>query len=128
MNDSIADMIIRMKNAGNVNKTSISFPYSKLKDAISEVLLKTGFIKSFSKKGKKNKSIEVELLFEENKPKIKGVKRVSKFSRRSYKGFRDIYPVRQGFGIGVYSTPKGILSDKEAKKQKVGGELLFEIW
>ncbi len=128
MHDPIADMLIRMKNAGSVGKTTVSFPYSKFKVAIVEVLQKNGFVKSFAKKGKKNKSIEVELVFEGAKPKMRGVKRISKFSRRIYKSVRDIYPVRQGYGIGVFSTPKGVLSDKAARKEKVGGELLFEIW
>jgi small subunit ribosomal protein S8 len=126
--DPIADMLIRMKNSSEVNKATVTLPYSKLKAAILEVLKENGFIKSFSKKGKKNKSLEIELLFGNSKPKIKGVKKISKFSRKIYKGVRDIHPVRQGYGLGIFSTPKGILSDKNARKEKVGGELLFEIW
>lgn len=129
MHDPIADMLIRMKNAGNARRATVSFPYSNIKSAILEVLEKAGYVKSFSKKGKKvTKLLEVELSYEKDQPKITDVKRVSKFSRRLYRGMREIYPVKQGYGISVFSTPKGILTGNDARKQKVGGELLFEIW
>lgn len=129
MHDPIADMIIRLKNAQDVGKTSIVFPYSKLKLAVAEILQKTGYIKSNLKKGKKiAKSIEVELVYENNEPKIHGVKRVSKFSQRIYKGAKEIFPVKQGKGIAIVSTPQGILTDREARKANAGGEVLFEIW
>ncbi|HYC34455.1 MAG TPA: 30S ribosomal protein S8, partial [Candidatus Paceibacterota bacterium] len=83
----------------------------------------------FSKKGKKVvKTLEVELMYEEGKPRITDVERVSKFSRRVYQGAKDLKPVRNGYGIMVLTTPKGILSDKTARKEKVGGEALFKIW
>ncbi|MDP2705113.1 MAG: 30S ribosomal protein S8 [Patescibacteria group bacterium] len=129
MHDPIADMIIRLKNAQDVGKTSIVFPYSKMKLAVAEILQKTGYIKSTLKKGKKiAKSIEVELVYDGDLPKIRGVKRVSKFSQRIYKGAKDIFPVKQGKGMSIISTPQGILTDKEARKTNTGGEILFEIW
>lgn len=129
MHDPIADMIIRLKNAQNVAKTSVVFPYSKLKFAVAEILQKTGYLKSSLKKGKKiAKSIEVELVYDENNPKIHGVKRVSKFSQRIYKGAKDIFPIKQGKGIAIISTPQGLVTDREARKLNVGGEVLFEIW
>ena len=129
MHDPIADMITRLKNAQDVGKTSIVFPYSKLKLAVAEILEKTGYIKSTAKKGKKlAKSIEVELVYDNDKPKIRGVKRISKFSQRIYKGAKEIFPVKQGKGISIISTPQGILTDKEARKTNAGGEVLFEIW
>ncbi|MEK7180542.1 MAG: 30S ribosomal protein S8 [Patescibacteria group bacterium] len=130
MHDQIADMITRLKNAGDAGKASVVFPYSKLKFAIAEILHKSGYLKSYAKKGKKvAKSIEVELVYEgEDAPKIQGVKRISKFSRRTYMGAKDLTPVRQGYGIAILSTPQGVVTDKEAKKLNVGGELLFEIW
>ena len=129
MSDPIADMIIRLKNASDAGKTSVLFPYSNLKFAVSEILQKAGYIKSSSKKGKKvAKSIEVELLYNDGKPKIKGIKRISKFSRRIYKGAKEIIPVKQGHGITIVSTPQGLVTDKEARKMNRGGELLFEMW
>jgi small subunit ribosomal protein S8 len=129
MHDPIADMIIRIKNASDSKKESVVFPHSKLKLAILDALLKEGFIKSFGKKGKKVvKWIEVGLAYEDGAPKIKGVERVSKTSKRVYRKAKDIRSVRNGYGLLVLSTPKGIMTDGAARKEKVGGEALFKIW
>lgn len=129
MKDTIADMIIRIKNAGMAEKPSVLISYSKMKFAITELLKREGYIKDYSKKGKKvTKFIEIGLLYEDGKPKIQGIERISKFSRRIYQKAKKLRPVRQGFGTLVLTTPKGILSDKEAKKENVGGEALFKIW
>lgn len=129
MNDSIADMITRIKNAGDVGKKFAVVPYSKIKLSIAELLVKEGFIKAISKKGKKeNKFIELELMFEGNQPKVKGVKRVSKFSRRVYIKSKDIKPQRSFSGKTIITTPKGIMTETDAKKEKLGGEVLFKIW
>jgi len=128
--DPIADMIIRIKNAGDSKKESVVFPHSKLKLAILEVLQKEGFIKSFGKKGKKVvKFIEVTLAYDANgKSKVQGVERVSKTSKRLYNKAKDIRKVKNGFGAMIISTPKGIMTDKTAKEQNTGGETLFKIW
>ena len=118
-----------MKNASLVGKESASFPYSKMKDAILECLKKEGYIASFSKKVKGSQPIlEVELLYVDKNPKITEVERISKQSRRVYFGMKDIHTVRNNSGILVLSTPKGILSGKEARKENVGGEALFKLW
>ncbi|HEY4486633.1 MAG TPA: 30S ribosomal protein S8 [Candidatus Paceibacterota bacterium] len=127
--DPIADMLIQIKNAGNAGKESVSFPHSKVKLAIAQVLLKEGYIASVNKKTKKDdRSIDVGVMYENGNPKIKGVQRVSKPSRRIYLGVKEVHPVRQGFGCMVLSTPRGILTGKEARKEKVGGEVLFKVW
>lgn len=129
MNDPIADMIIRLKNASISKKESVVLPYSQLKLAILDVLLKEGFVKSFGKKGKKVvKFIEVGLAYTDGRPKITGVDRVSKTSKRIYQKAKDIRSVKSGYGALILSTPKGIMSDKTARKEKVGGEALFKIW
>jgi len=129
VNDKIADMLIRIKNAGSAGKESTVIPYSNLRLSIVEALLKRGYIASFSKKGKKTKKvIEIGIAYKDGEPKVKGAERVSKLSRRVYYGFRDIKPVKNGFGIIMLSTPKGILSGEDAKKENVGGEALFKIW
>ncbi|MEQ1499831.1 MAG: 30S ribosomal protein S8 [Parcubacteria group bacterium] len=129
MTDPIADMIIRMKNASDSKKESVVFPHSKLKLAILDVLLKEGFVKSFGKKGKKiAKWIEVGLIYDEGSPRISGVERVSKTSKRVYNKTKDIRKVKNGVGVLVLSTPKGIMTDKMAKEAKVGGEAMFKIW
>lgn len=127
--DAIANFIITLKNAGDASKESITVPFSNMTMSIAETLAKHGYVKSVSKKGKKTiKSIEVELAYEGNEPKVKGVERVSKLSRRMYEKAKDIKPFRHGFGNTILTTPKGILTDKEAKKENVGGEILFRIW
>ena len=129
MHDPISDMIVRIKNASDSKKESVVFPHSKLKLAIADVLQKGGFIKSFSKKGKKiAKWIEVVLIYEDGMPKISGVSRVSKSSKRVYNKAKDIKKVKSGFGALVLSTPKGIMTDKQAKESGIGGEALFKIW
>lgn len=129
MHDPISDMIIRIKNASVSKKESVVFPYSKLKIAILDTLMKEGYIVSFGKKGKKVvKFIEVVLKYENGESKIQGVSRVSKSSKRVYQKSNDIRPVKNGLGRLIISTPKGILTDKQAKLEKVGGEALFKIW
>ncbi len=129
MHDPIADMIVRMKNASDSKKESVVFPYSKLKLAILDVLLKDGFIKSFGKKGKKiAKFIEVGLAYENGMPKISGVERISKTSKRVYTKSKEVRKVKSGFGSLLLSTPKGIMTDKSARENKIGGEALFKIW
>lgn len=118
-----------MKNASLAGKETVLFPNSKIKSAILECLKKEGYISDFSKKIKKAGSfLEVKLIYLNGKPRITEVDRISKQSRRVYFGMKDIHPIRNGSGILVLSTPKGILSGKEARREQVGGEALFKIW
>jgi len=127
--DPIADMITSIQNAGAARKELATIPYSKLKFAISNLLLKEGYLSSVNRKGKKDhKFIEIGIAYEGEQPKIIKASRVSKLSRRSYTGFRNIRPLRQGHGDFIISTPKGIITGREARKRKVGGEVLFKIW
>jgi len=129
MNDQIADMLIRIKNAGVAGKETLVVAHSRLKAAILEVLVREGFIASFTKKGKKvAKFLEITLREEAGKPRISGVERVSRPSRRVYESVRDIKSVRQGYGSSIISTPQGIMTDKAARRARVGGEVLFKIW
>lgn len=130
VSDTIGDFIIRLKNAGAVKKESVSVPFSALKLAVAEKLRDAGFVKSIDKKGKKvRKTLDVVLKYDaEGIHVIHGVKRISKPGRRMYRSVSEIMPVRYGHGVLVLSTPKGILTGKEARKENVGGEALFEIW
>ena len=130
MNDRIADMMIRIKNAGLVKLPTATFPYTKVAESICEVLKKEGYIADYSVKGKKvsQKMIEVEVAYNGSSPKVTDVARVSKLSKRVYAGTKDIKPVKNGHGILVMSTPKGIMTGKQAREEKVGGELLFKLW
>src|SRR3989344_2759249 len=118
--DPISNMLVIMKNGGLAGKQSVSFPYSKMKHAIGQCLKKEGYINDISKKvsakggstlGGKNKQpiLEIELIYQDKKPKITEVERISKQSRRVYFGIKDIHKVRNGSGLLVLSTPKGIL-------------------
>ena len=128
--DPVADLINQLKNAGAVKAASVSLPFSTFKMAIAEKLKLEGYVGGVEKKGKKvAKTLEIMLKYNEaGMHAISGVKRVSKPGRRMYKGAHEITSVKYGKGRLVLSTPKGIMTDKEARKEKVGGEALFEIW
>ena len=127
--DQIANMINMVKNAGRAEHESVVVSYSKIKQSIADCLLKEGYIASVSKKVKKGMPIlEIGILYVEGAPKVTGAERISKSSNRVYKGVKEIKSVRNGGGLTVFSTPKGIMTDKEARKAMVGGEVLFRIW
>jgi small subunit ribosomal protein S8 len=132
--DPIADLLNRIKTAGAVGNELINVPYSNMKFAVAKVLEKHGYVASVSKKGKDvTKTIEIGLVYKnpdttKSALKIKGIERVSKPSKRVYLGCKDIRLVRNGFGAVVLSTPKGIMTGTEARKEHVGGEVLFKIW
>lgn len=127
--DPISDFLIRLKNANQAGKTEVSMPFSKMKQQLAVVLAKEGYIGETHKRGKRAiKDLVVELKYTEGKPVINGTQRVSKPSRRMYMNVKEIFPVKRGRGLLVLSTPKGVLTDKEARKENVGGEALFKIW
>ncbi len=130
VNDPVADFIIQLKNAGMVHKELASIPYSKLKHAIADKLVESGFIESAEKHGKKvKKTLDVTLKYDEQgRHIIKDVKRISKPGRRTYVSVSDIFPVKFGNGKRILSTPLGILTGEEARVKNVGGEELFIIW
>src|ERR1700744_989831 len=119
--DPISNMLITMKNASMVSKGTVVVPFSKLKLAIAQCLKEQGFIANVSKKTEKNNVpvLEIELAYQNGQSKIHDVKRMSKQSRRMYSGVKELRPVKNGHGITVLSTPKGILSDKQARKEMV---------
>lgn len=127
--DPIANMIIQLKNAGDAGRDRVSVPYSKLKHAVADTLKREGFVKNVDARTDKSKpELVIELFLDNRIPKIKGVKRVSKTSKRVYKKSSELRPVKYGYGAMVLTTPKGVMSAREAKKEKVGGEALFMIW
>ena len=130
VNDPVGDFLVRLKNAGAVKKTSVSIPYSAFKLAIAEKLRDAGYVAGIEKKGKKvKKTLDVVLKYNEaGAPVIRGAKRISKPGRRMYRSVHEITSVHYGHGSLILSTPKGIKTDKEARKEKIGGEALFEIW
>lgn len=129
MHDPIADMLVSIKNAGNAGKALAVVPFSALKEEIAKVLFANGFIASYAKKGKKvQKTLEIGISYEGKTPRVADVARMSKPSRRFYVKAAELKPVKNGYGLMVLSTPKGIMTGDEAKKAQVGGEALFKIW
>ncbi len=128
--DTIGDLIIRLKNAGMAKKKELTVPFSGLRLSILNKLLEVGYIESVHSEGDlaQNKILRVVLMYEGDKSRINGVKRLSKPGCRLYAKKSELYPVKFGKGNMILSTSKGILTNEEAKKQGVGGEKLFIIW
>ena len=129
VSDTVGDFIIQLKNAGMVKKERVSLPYSKFKHAIASVLEQEGYIAGVEVGGKDvKKTLDVVLKYTDGTHGIQGVKRMSKPGRRLYAKAGEIYPVKFGKGRIILSTPAGILTGEEARKQNVGGEQLFIVW
>ena len=127
--DPICDMLNRIRNAQPVLKETVEIPFSNLKYEIVKILEKNGFINKVEVKGKKiKKVIEVTLKYDNKVPAISGLKRISKSGQRIYSGFREMRRAQGGYGMAVVSTSKGLMTDREARKQKLGGEVICEIW
>ena len=129
VNDPISDMLARIRNAQMRSKSKVAIPPSKLRERVLEVLAKEGYIRSFATIEKDGKSeIEVELKYFDGAPVIKEMTRVSKPGRRVYASVDTLPSVFNGLGISILSTPKGVMSDSEARAQNVGGEVLCTVF
>lgn len=129
MNDPIADMLTRLRNAAGARKSTFSMPYSKLKSEIAKILKKEGYISDYELDTTgKHPELKIRTKFVNKTSAIAGLKRVSRPGLRRYVGAGEIPRVLGGMGIAVLSTPRGILSGHEARKQNVGGEVLAYIW
>lgn len=132
MRDTVADALIRIKNGYRASKLEVFIPYSKLTLEIIKLLEKEGYIQGFKETEKdaalKFKGVVVTLKYEGKKPVLSDVKRISKPGLRVYKGNRDLPRVLNGIGMAIISTPKGVMSDKEARKESVGGEVMAYVW
>lgn len=130
MNHGISQIINNLKTANIAGKESAVFGFSKFRQAILEKLAALGFVGKVKVLGNGPiHHIEVVLIYDESgKPKISGVQQLSKFSRRVYGSYKEAHQVKNGYGALLVSTPKGVLTDAEVRKEKVGGEFLFKIW
>lgn len=131
MSDPIADMLTRIRNANTAKHDTVDVPASKMKISIAEILLKEGYIKSFEVEevgGFKNIHITLKYGKDKNTKIITGLKRISKPGLRVYASKEDLPKVLGGLGTAIISTNKGVLTDKEARKENVGGEVLAFIW
>ncbi len=130
----IANMLIKIKNAEAAHHDRVLIPFSKMKFSIAQILNKTNFVGDIEKRKKKVKNSEfnfIDIKLSANNPKIikiSGVKLLSKPSRRLYTKYDAIHKVKSGYGISIVSTPKGLMTGEEARKAKLGGEMICEVW
>lgn len=129
MTDPIADMLNRIKNAQVVGHLTVEMPFSNLKYEIAKILERKGFVEKIEKKGRKaKKTMEIVLKYNDKAPAVLGVKRISKPGQRIYLASSRMKKIKEGYGMAIVSTSQGLMTDREAKKQKLGGEVLCEIW
>lgn len=127
--DPIGDLIVQIKNAGLIGKDFVELPHSRHKHDVAAKLKDLGYVADVEKLGKEKPTLKVTIGYKDSGvPKITDIKRVSKPGRRLYVSAKEAHPVKYGTGVLVLSTPKGILSDSEARRDRVGGEMLFTVW
>jgi len=130
MNDPIGDMLTRIRNAQMRGKSTVSTPASKVRGWVLDVLADEGYIRGYEKgtDAHGHPTLEISLKYFDGAPVIRELKRVSKPGRRVYLGVKDIPSVRQGLGVSIVSTPKGVMSDANARAANVGGEVLCTVF
>ena len=129
MQDPLADLLTRIRNGQQAGKLSVSVPSSKLKSAVLQVLQNEGYIAGFKSEGVNASAVtEVELKYYQGRPVIESIKRISRPGLRIYKHTKDLPQVNNGFGVAIVSTSKGVISDREARRLGIGGEILLEVF
>lgn len=129
MNDPIADLLTRIRNAYQVNHKTVDVPCSKIKQQIVKLLEKEGYLKSSELiKENSKKILRIALKYKNKKPAVDGIKRVSKPGRRIFMRVNKIPRTLGGYGITVISTSKGVMTDFQARKLKIGGEIICQVW
>ncbi len=128
VSDPIADMLARIRNAGRALLPTVEMPHSRMKESIAGILKKEGYIAEFSVEGKIPKKLTLKLKYTGKKNVIEGLRRVSSPGLRRYVGSTEIPRVRGGLGVSLVSTSQGVMSGAQARKNKLGGELLCYVW
>ncbi len=128
MTDPIADMLTRIRNASLVRKKEVCVPFSKIKLSIAKILVSAGYLESVEEKKDQKPYILIKLKYNNKQPAIGHIARVSKPGLRNYVKSDEIKQVLNGFGISIFSTPKGLMTGQQAKAAKVGGELICEVY
>lgn len=129
VSDTISDFLTRIRNAYAAKHKSLDVPSSKLKVAIAEILKDQGFIADYQLRNEgPQPTLEVKLRYYFGQPVVREIKRISKPGRRVYAGVAELPRVRNGLGVAIVSTPRGVMSDKQARRENVGGEILCTIW
>ena len=128
--DPIADMLTRIRNANQALQPRVSMPSSKLKEEIAKILAAEGYVDGYSvDEAKVGKQLTVTLRYQNDRDRVlRGLERISTPGRRVYKGAADLDRVRGGIGVAIVSTSDGLLTDREARRRNVGGEVLCEVW
>lgn len=127
--DNIANMLVQIKNAQAVGHQSVVLPFSKIKHELAKILQKNNFLANVKSSDKKDKRMLIlDLKYNGQKPAITEIKRVSRPGCRIYSSYEDLKQIKQGYGMAIVSTSRGLLTDTDAKKQKVGGEVLCQVW
>lgn len=128
MTDSIADMLTRIRNAQSAKKTMVEVSFSKMKRAIADILLVEGYVAKVSEEGEKIKKLIIELKYNGREAAIQSIERISKPGHRVYKGAKELPVVLNNYGLAIISTPRGLMTNKQATKEKVGGEIICAIY
>jgi small subunit ribosomal protein S8 len=128
MTDPISDMLTRLRNGGRALQPQVELPHSRLKENIATILKSEGYVSEVAVEGKVIKKIKIRLKYNGKKNVIEGLKRISKPGLRKYVGATEIPRVRGGLGVAVISTPEGVMTDTQARKKNLGGELLCYVW
>jgi small subunit ribosomal protein S8 len=128
MNDPISDMLTRIRNASRALLPVVEVPHSKLKESIADILKREGYVADFTVEGKLPRTMKVKLKYQGKKSIIEGLRRVSSPGLRRYVGATEIPRVRGGLGVAIVSTSEGLLTDQQARKKKIGGELVCYVW
>lgn len=128
MQDTLADMLTRIRNAQRSGHAAVAMPSSKQKAAVAEVLKQEGYIGNFAVEGDVKKVMTIELKYFEGKPVIESIKRISRPGLRQYRGSQDLPKVSGGLGIAIVSTSKGVMTDRAARAAGIGGEVLAEVF
>jgi small subunit ribosomal protein S8 len=128
MNDPISDLLARIRNANQALLPTVELPHSKIKESIVGILKKEGYVADFTVEGKLPKTIKVKLKYQGKKSVIEGLRRISTPGLRRYVGATKIPRVRGGLGVAVLSTSEGLLTDMQARRKNLGGELLCYVW
>lgn len=129
LSDPLGDMLTRIRNGQRARKSSVSAPASKLRQNVLEVLKREGYIRGYERTEREGKSeLMIELKYYEGEPVIKAISRISTPGRRVYSSIRDLPRVRNGLGISILSTPRGVMSDADARAANVGGEVLCRVY
>jgi small subunit ribosomal protein S8 len=128
LSDPLGDMLTRIRNGQTANKSAIKSPASKLRMSVLEVLQREGYIRGYEREAEGHQELSIALKYHNGVPVIRELKRVSKPGRRVYSGFKELPRVYNGLGIAIVSTPRGVLSDSEARDAHVGGEVLCTVF